>query len=392
MKIEKVSYNEKYLLKVEKGNPWIHRGELMEPVEDVEPGSLVEVFTSKGDFVGRGYVNPNSAIAVRLLTRLADEEIGVDFFKRRIEQANELRMRMYPDLNSYRVAYGESDGLPGLVIDRYGDVLVLSMSTVGMERWRTAIIDVISEIFVPRAIVLRNDVRLRLKEGLPLEKGVVAGELPEDIVIQEHGLSYFVDVLEGRKTGFFFDQRENRGMLARFIRGRVVLDCYTYTGAWALTAAHYGANQVWGIDSDGRAIQVAERNAQLNSLPNCEFVAMDMDQYIEEMARMGRKFGCIIFDPPAFIKTRRNLNQGLDGYLRRNAAVMKLVEGGGFFVTSSCSSYLPWDGFLSMIQGASVRAGRQIRILLQGSQALDHPIIPALRKTAYLKCLFIQVL
>ena len=171
MEIERVYYNEKYLPKVEKGNPWIHRGELMGPFDHIEPGSLVEVFTSKGDFVGRGYINPNLAIAVRVFTRRPDEEIGKDFFRKRIEQANKLRMRIYSQLSSYRVVYGESDGLPGLVIDRYGDVLVLSFTTVGMERWRPVIIELASEIFVPRAIVLRNDTRLRLKEGLPLDKG-----------------------------------------------------------------------------------------------------------------------------------------------------------------------------------------------------------------------------
>ncbi len=391
MAIEKVYYNEKYLPKVEKGNPWIHRGEMMEPFDHIEPGSLVEVFTSKKDFVGKGHINPNSAIAVRLLTRRPDEEIGRDFFRKRIEQANELRVRIYPDLTSYRVAYGESDGLPGLVIDRYGDVLVLSFTTVGMERSRTTIIEEVSEIFAPRAIVVRNDTRLRLKEGLPLEKGVVRGELPEDIVIQEQGLSYYVDVMEGRKTGFFFDQRENRGVLARFIKGATVLDCYTYTGAWALTAALHGASQVWGIDNDTGAIELAERNASLNGIHNCTFIAADMDQYMEQEAKIGRRFGCVVFDPPAFIKKRRNLAQGLAGYLRRNAEAMKLVGRGGFFITSSCSSHLSWDAFLSMIKNASLRAGRATRILAYGTQAPDHPILPALKKTAYLKCLFLWV-
>jgi 23S rRNA (cytosine1962-C5)-methyltransferase len=262
---------------------------------------------------------------------------------------------------------------------------------MGIERWRNVIIDLASEIFGPRAIVLRNDTRLRLKEGLPLEKGVVAGELPEDIVIQQHGLSYFVDIMEGRKTGFFFDQRENRGMLARFIRGDTVLDCYTYTGAWALIAAANGASQVWGVDNDVDAIRLAERNASLNGIGNCNFIPMDMDQYIDQAAKTATRFGCIVFDPPAFIKTRRKLPQGLEGYLRRNADAMKLVEREGLFITSSCSSHLPWDGFLSMIQKASLMAGRTIRILAQGSQAPDHPIVPALKKTAYLKCLFLRL-
>jgi 23S rRNA (cytosine1962-C5)-methyltransferase len=389
--MERVYYNEKYLLKVEKGNPWIHRGELMEPLDHIEPGSLVEVFTSKDDFVGRGYINPNVAIAVRLFTRRQDEDIGEDFFRKRIEEANQLRIRIYPQLSSYRVVYGESDGLPGLVIDRYGDVLVLSFTTMGIERWRNVIIDLASEIFGPKAIVLRNDTRLRLKEGLTLEKGVIAGELPKDIVIQQHGLSYFVDIMQGRKTGFFFDQRENREMLARLIKGGTVLDCYTYTGAWALIAAANGASQVWGVDNDVNAIRLAERNASLNGIGNCTFIPLDMDQYIEQTPKTARKFGCVVFDPPAFIKTRRKLHQGLEGYLRRNADAMKLVERGGFFVTSSCSSHLPWDGFLSMIQKASLIAGRTIRILAQGSQAPDHPIVPALKKTSYLKCLFLRM-
>ncbi len=391
MEIDKVYYNEKYLPKVEKGDPWIRRGEIMESIDHIEPGSLVEVFTSRRDFVGKGYINPNSAIAVRLLTRRQDEEIGRGFFRKRIEQANELRMRIYPHLTSYRVAYGESDGLPGLVIDRYGDVVVLSFTTLGMERWRTTIIEGVSEMFAPRAIVVRNDTRLRLKEGLPLEKGVVLGELPQDIVIQEHGLSYYVDVMEGRKTGFFFDQRENRGTMARFIKGATVLDCYTYTGAWALTATLHGAYKVWGVDNDTGAIELAERNASLNGIHNCTFIAADMDQYMEGAAKITRNFGCIIFDPPAFIKTRRNLAQGLEGYLRRNADAMRLVEPGGFYITSSCSSHLSWDASLSMIKKASLRARRTTRILAYGNQAPDHPILPALKKTAYLKCLFLQM-
>ena len=391
MELHRVYYNQKYLPKVEKGNPWIHRGELVGSLDHIEPGSLVEVFTPDGGFVGRGYINPSLAIAIRLLTRRQDEEIGKDFFRRKIEGANALRKRIYPQLSSYRVVYGESDGLPGLVTDRYGDVLVLSFTTAGMDRWRTTIIDVVLELFAPRAIVLRNDTRLRLKEGLPLEKGVIAGHLPEEIVIQEHGLSYVVDVVEGHKTGFFFDQRENRGMVAHFIQGTTVLDCYTYTGAWALMAAAHGASRVWGVDNDTGAIRLAERNASLNGVRNCTFIAMDMDQYCEHAAKMARRFGCIVFDPPAFIKTRRNFAQGLEGYLRRNAEAMKLVEPGGFFVTSSCSSYLSWDGFWSMIQKAASRAERAIRILTHGSQAPDHPILPALRKTAYLKCFFLRV-
>jgi 23S rRNA (cytosine1962-C5)-methyltransferase len=391
MEIAKVYYNEKYLPKVEKGNPWIRPGELVGPIDHIESGSLVEVLTSKKEFVGKGYINPNATIAVRLLTRRPDEEIGKDFFRKRIEQANELRMRIYPRMKCYRVVYGESDGLPGLVIDRYGDVLVLSFTTVGMERWRATIVELVSEIFAPTAVVMRNDTRLRLKEGLPLEKGVIVGELPKDIVIQEHGVSYYVDVMEGRKTGFFFDQRENRRMLAHFIKDTTVLDCYTYTGAWALTAALNGASQVWGVDNDSGAIELAGRNASLNGVDNCTFIAADMDQYMEQAAKMVRSFGCIIFDPPAFIKTKRNLAQGLEGYLRRNAAAMSSVERGGFFITSSCSSYLSPEAFLSMIKKASLRAGRTIRILAHGTQAPDHPILPGLKKTGYLKCLFLGV-
>jgi 23S rRNA (cytosine1962-C5)-methyltransferase len=180
-------------------------------------------------------------------------------------------------------------------------------------------------------------------------------------------------------------------MLARFIKGDTVLDCYTYTGAWALIAAANGAPQVWGVDSDVDAIRLAERNALLNGIGNCTFIPMDMDQYIEQATKTARKFGCIVFDPPAFIKTRRKLHQGLEGYLRRNAEAMKLVERGGLFVTSSCSSHLSRDAFLSMIQKASLMAGRTIRILAQGSQAPDHPIVPALKKSGYLKCLFLRL-
>ena len=209
--------------------------------------------------------------------------------------------------------------------------------------------------------------------------------------MQEHGLSYVLDVMGGRKTGFFFDQRENWEMLARFIRGDTVLDCYTYIGARALIAAVHGASQVWGIDNDVDAIRLLERNTSLNGIGNCIFIAMDMDQYIEQAAKTARRFGGIVLDPPAFIKTRRKLPQGLEGYLRRNAEAMKLVERGGSFVPSSCSSHLSWDGFLSMIQKASLMAGRTIRILAQESQAPDHPIIPALKKTGYLKCLFLRL-
>jgi 23S rRNA (cytosine1962-C5)-methyltransferase len=332
MELHRVYYNQKYLPKVERGNPWIHRGELVGSLDHIEPGSLVEVFTPDGGFVGRGYINPSPAIAIRLLTRRRDEEIGKDFFRKKIEEANGLRKRIYPQLTSYRVVYGESDGLPGLVADRYGDVLVLSFTTAGMDRWRTTIINLVSELIAPRAIVLRNDTRLRLKEGLPLQKGVIAGQLPEEIVIQEHGLFYVVDVVEGRKTGFFFDQRENRGMVAHYTQGTTVLDCYTYTGAGALMAAAHGACRVWGVDNDTRAIRLAERNASLNGARNCTFIAMDMDQYFEHAAKTARR-----------------------------------------------------------IQKAALRAKRAIRILTYGSQAPDHPILPALRKTAYLKCLFLRV-
>ncbi|HXC61775.1 MAG TPA: class I SAM-dependent rRNA methyltransferase [Nitrospiria bacterium] len=377
--------------RVLRGHPWIFSNELTRLTSDMEPGTLVEVQDPLGRFIGRGYFNPHSLIAVRLLTR-TNQAIDSDFFIQRIHQADLFRKRIFPEERSYRVVFSEADGLPGLIVDRYENNIVLQITTAGMERWISTICDVLVEMFKPKTIVARNDTAIRELEGLKLEKRVLYGSVESSTVITKNGLEFELDLLEGQKTGFYLDQSENYAKLQGLVTGGTVLDGFCYAGGWALHAVRYGAKKVIGLDSSEKAIGLAMANARRNGLENrCDFRKADLFDELRKQVSRGDRYDGIVLDPPAFIKSKTKLKEGLRGYREINRCAMELVKPGGILVTCSCSYHLDREGFRKMLSQAAQEAGRTTRLLEFRSQSRDHPVLLSIPETDYLKCAILMI-
>jgi 23S rRNA (cytosine1962-C5)-methyltransferase len=374
--------------RVLRGHPWVFSNEIQKIPEGAEPGEVIDVLDASGRFVGRGYINPRSLIAVRILTR-RQEAIDADFLRRRISAAHSLRTSLGFG-ESYRALYSEGDGLPGLIVDKYANTLVLQSLTAGIDRLQDDIIAALRDEYSPEVIVLRNDAGSRAFEGLTQEKRVVLGSVTGPVVIEESGIIYQVDVLEGQKTGFFFDQRENRLALRDYAPGRRTLDCFCYVGAWSLSAARYGASEVIGIDSSERAVTLAAANAERNDL-SARFVNADVFDELRSMDKKDERFGLIILDPPAFVKSRAKVREALKGYKEINLRAMRLLEPGGVLATCSCSHHIDEALFREMLIDAAHSARRQARVLEMRSQARDHPVLLAARETQYLKCAMLVI-
>lgn len=374
--------------RVLRGHPWVFSNELQEIPAALAPGEIVDVLDFSGRFVGRGYINPHTLIAVRILTRNR-EEIDAAFLFQRITAARDLRTRLGFG-ESFRAVYSEGDGLPGLIVDKYSDILVVQSLTAGIERLLDIVITVLQEVYSPRAIILKNDTASREIEGLTQEKRVAFGVVPVSVLIEESGIQYKVDVLEGQKTGFFFDQRENRQALKDLVRGRRTLDCFCYLGAWALNAARFGASEVLGIDSSEKAVLMARENAALNGF-SVNFIMGDVFEELRAFEKKRERFGCIILDPPAFVKSRAKVREGLKGYKELNLRAMKMLEPGGLLISCSCSHHIDFELFKEMLIDAAYSADRGVRLLEMRSQARDHPIVLAARETQYLKCAVLLV-
>jgi 23S rRNA (cytosine1962-C5)-methyltransferase len=294
--------------------------------------------------------------------------------------------------DSCRVVFGEADLLPGLVVDKFNDVLSVQFLTLGMERWKEVVIESLTEIVKPTGIYLRNDVPVREKEGLPLEKGFIGKGFPTDLVIDENGLKLHVDVAGGQKTGHFLDQVLNHAAMAKISRDMRVLDCFTHTGGFALHAAHYGAADVEGLDISSEAVALATRNAELNGLTNCRFSVANVFDHLTEASRTGKQWDVIVLDPPAFAKSKGAMENAYRGYKEINLRALKCIPAGGFLVTCSCSQHMSPDLFRQMVMEAAQDAGRRLREVYYGTQPPDHPILWGVPETHYLKCLVLQVI
>lgn len=374
------------------GHPWIYRNELPDLPPAFPPGELIEVADPRGRFVGIGYCNPKSVITIRLLTR-ERETIDRTFFRRRIEAAIAYRERFYPGAAALRLIYGESDFLPGLILDRYGPYLVMQVLTAGMERQTGLIVSVLEELLAPQAIIARNDVQTRSKEGLPLEKKLVAGKPELPVTISKGGLEFEVDLMEGQKTGFFLDQSENYLQMKPLVADEEVLDTFCYSGAWALHAARFGAKTVVGIDASEGAIGLARRNAARNGLGSvCRFETGNVFDLLKAQEREGKRYGCLILDPPSFVKKRKEVENAVRGYKEINLRAMKLLRPGGFLISCSCSYHLSQDRFRQILAEAAHDAKRVLRLIAFQSQAKDHPVLLSHPETEYLKCAVLQVL
>ena len=372
------------------GHLWIFSNELVSSPRLHEPGSIVEVYDSKEAFMGTGYINPNSLIAVRLLTRQR-EEINADFFRKRIADALGYRKRFLPEGDSGRLVYSEGDFLPGLIVDRYAGCIVVQLLTAGMERQRDLLLGLLDEMLSPEMIVLKNDNPNRTLEGLPLEKTVVRGTAGAVVSITEGEIHSEVDPMSGQKTGFFLDQRENRIAFSRLVSGGRGLDLFCYSGTWGLHLAKRGAHVTF-VDSSEAAIKQTKHNAELNGLAgDCAFVKADVFNFLKREVDSGNMYDFIVLDPPAFVKSKAKLKEGLRGYREINAMAMSIITQKGLLATSSCSHHVDKTAFLDMLQHAAKDAGRNVRVLELRSQGRDHPVLLSMPETEYLKCAFLAL-
>ncbi len=376
--------------RVRGGHPWIYASEIEKVDGEFKNGDIVDVCDFRGKFIGRGFYNPASQISLRILTR-NDEACDRDFFARRIRDAWNYRRRLC-DPMSCRLIYSESDFLPGLVVDKYADVLVLQSLSLGMERIKDQIADLLMEIVQPVGIYERSDVPVRRLEGMEQTTGLLRGQVPDLVEMRENGIRFQVDVKNGQKTGFFLDQKENRAAIAPLCPGSRVLDCFCHNGSFSLHAAKYGAESVLGVDISEEALEVARQNAALNGLENVRFEAHNCFDLLRELTEAGEHFDLVILDPPAFTKNKAALQSALRGYKEINLRGLKLVRPGGFLVTCSCSQHVLTEMFQDMVNQAARDAKKRIRLVEYRTQGRDHPIIPQSIETKYLKCMILQVL
>ena len=366
------------------GHPWVFRSDIARSKGDPQPGDTVRVTASNGRFLAMAVYNPASQIALRVLSR-RDEPIDQAFIYRRVQEAVDYRRR-FADLRSCRLIFAESDGLPAVIVDSFGGVLSLQCLCLGMEKYKGMICDALMELLHPDGIYERGDVPVRELEGLPQVTGVLRGHVPDKVMIEENGVKFWVDVKNGQKTGFFLDQKENRAAIAPFVKGAEVLDCFTHTGSFALHAARFGARHVTGVDISEFACQCARENAALNGFDQVDFVAANAFDFLKEQCAAGAQYDVVILDPPAFTKTRHNLEAAERGYKEINLRGLKLLKNGGYLVTCSCSQHMLPGAFRDVVLSAAQDARVRLFQVEYRTQGRDHPILPAAPETQYLKC------
>jgi len=377
---------------VQEGHPWIFQGEVEEVRGEFAPGDIVTVVDFRGRFLGKGYINPASQILVRMLTD-RDEPVDRDFFRRRLERAWAYRQRLLPDTGACRVVFGEADFLPGLIVDKFSDVLVVQTLALGIDRWLPDIVEILDNLLHPRGIYERNDVPVRRLEGLTERKGYLRGEFDPRLTIVENGLEIAVDVAEGQKTGYFLDQRENRRAVRPYAKGGRVLDCFCNVGGFALNAAAGGAREVIAVDSSEEALEAARLNAERNGLSDrVRFQAGNAFDVLRQMEANQERFDVIVLDPPAFAKNKAALEGAVRGYKEINLRAMRMLPEGGFLVTCSCSYHMTPDIFKAVVADAARDSHRRLRLVEERAQAVDHPIVVGYPESHYLKCLIYELI
>ena len=381
---------------IKAGGMWIFDNEIESIIGSFTDGDIVVIHDFDGYPMGKGFINRNSKIEVRLLTRNSKQEIDGEFLKQRVKDAWEYRKKTV-DISSCRVIFGEADFLPGLVIDKFSDVLVVESLALGIDRFKLQIIDLLKEILAEDGIKIkgvyeRSDAKVRLNEGMERVKGFIGEEFDTNVEITENGVKYIVDVKDGQKTGFFLDQKYNRLAIQKLCRGARVLDCFTHTGSFALNAGIAGAREVIGVDASQLAVDQATENAKLNGLENVvSFRCEDVFELLPKLETEGEKFDVVILDPPAFTKSRSSIKNAIKGYREINLRAMKLVKNGGFLATCSCSHFMSYDLFTETINQAARNVHKRLRQVEFRTQAPDHPILWAADESYYLKFYIFQV-
>ena len=378
------------------GGLWVYDNEIATIMGSFVNGDIVLVHDFDGYPMGRGFINTNSKIAVRMLTRDEHREINEDFLRQRVRDAWEYRKKVV-DTGSCRMIFGEADFLPGLVVDKFSDVLVVQSLALGIDRLKGTIIEALKDILAEdgiqiRGVYERSDAKVRRQEGMELTKGFIGEEFPTIVQIEENGVKYEVDIKDGQKTGFFLDQKYNRLAIQRLCKNAKVLDCFTHTGSFALNAGIAGAQSVLGVDASETAVNQARRNAELNGLDGTvKFLCEDVFELLPELEEKGEKFDVVILDPPAFTKSRNSIKNAVKGYREINLRGLKLVKDGGFLVTCSCSHFMDPELFAKTIREASHGAHKRLRQVEFKTQGPDHPILWAADESYYLKFYIFQV-
>lgn len=377
------------------GGAWVFDNEIASVEGSFENGDIVSVVDHKGSFLGKGFINDNSKIRIRILTR---KDVGIDpeFLEKRVRDAWEYRKKTV-DTSSCRLIFGEADFLPGLVVDKYEDVLVIQSLALGMDKLKVTVVEALKKVLAEdginiRGVFERNESRERIKEGLEQYKGFMGPEFSTDIQIVENNVKYNVDIRDGQKTGFFLDQKYNRLAIQKLCKGASVLDCFTHTGSFALNAGLGGAREVIGVDASELAVNQARENAALNGLSDrVKFEVKDVFDYLPELNREGKKFDVVILDPPAFTKSRKSIGKAINGYREINMKGLKLVKSGGFLATCSCSHYMSYELFTRTINEAANAVHKRLRQVEFKTQSPDHPILWASDESYYLKFYIFQV-
>ena len=378
------------------GGLWVYDNEIATIMGSFVNGDIVLVHDFDGYPMGRGFINTNSKIAVRMLTRDEHREINEDFLRQRVRDAWEYRKKVV-DTGSCRVIFGEADFLPGLVVDKFSDVLVVQSLALGIDRLKGTIIEALKDILAEdgiqiRGVYERSDAKVRRQEGMELTKGFIGEEFPTIVQIEENGVKYEVDIKDGQKTGFFLDQKNNRAAIHRFCKDKKVLDCFTHTGSFALNAGIAGAKSVLGVDASQLAVDQATENAKLNGLENTvSFRCADVFELLPELESQGEKYDVVILDPPAFTKSRSSVKNAVKGYREINLRAMRLVKDGGFLATCSCSHFMTYELFTQTIGQAAKNVHKRLRQVEYRTQAPDHPILWSADESYYLKFYIFQV-
>lgn len=376
------------------GHLWLYSNEIdigETPLKGIEPGAQAVIEAANGKSMGVAYVNPNSLICARVVSRDANVRLDRSLLVHRFKQALALRTQLFSK-PFYRLVHGEGDLLPGLIVDRFDDVLVVQLNTLGMERLGEEVIAALEKVLSPRAIVFKNDSSGRRQEQLERQVEVVHGELPDQVLLEENGVRFAVPVIEGQKTGWFYDHRANRTWLNGLVTGKRVLDVFSYIGGWGVQAAAHGASSVLCVDSSSEALARVSENAALNGV--AEQVAIGEGDAFEALAALkadGEQFDVIVLDPPAFIKKRKDIPSGERAYSRLNREAMRLLGRDGLLMTASCSMHLAQERLVECVRGAVRHQDRHGQIIYQGAQGPDHPVHPSIPETAYLKALGLRV-
>ena len=377
------------------GHVWVFSNEVntkLTPLTPFEPGQPVLIEDAAGHALGSGYVNPHALICARLVSRDPKYMLDQSLLTHRLNIALSLRERLF-DTPYYRLVFGDSDGLPGLVVDRYGDILVAQITTAGMEKLKAEIVAALQKVIHPRAILFRNDSSSRELEGLTSYVETALGEIPESIALEENGVKFDVPLLTGQKTGWFYDQRPNRARFRHYVKGLRVLDMFSYLGAWGVQAAAVGAESVLCVDSSPKAVEGVRHNAELNNLSaKISVEREDAFDILRRLRAARERFDVVVLDPPAFIKRKKDIKEGTQAYQRLNQMAMQLLAKDGMLISCSCSYHLPRETLRDLLLKSSRHVDRFLQLIEEGRQGPDHPVHPAIPETAYLKVFFARLL